>query len=491
MVLKKMMFDKIITNAKSFFLDNRSTRQTIIKNTFWLTVSQLFTRLCSLLVIIWPARYFGPQIYGEFSFAFNFVAFFGIFLDFGLSNILIRGVSRDKSKTTEYIDNVIFLKMILSGIVFLAVMASIYFVKNDPLTVSLVFFLLIYSIISSFAGFLQSIFAANEKMQYMAFCGFLGDLVLLFFIFFFISGGFPIISMSYAYVIAALLEFLLSFVIIWHFFSKFFIKIKKNICLEIMADVWPFGVSSFFTAIYFYFSVILLGVLKSSEYVGWYNIAFKTAFFVTAISGIVFTSFFPSISRFFKENMDHFKHSYLNYASLMYLIAIPVAFGGVTVAPYLIPFLYKYSYFEAIIPFSILSVAACLDMINSVYMACLLSCDKQKDLLLSTLWAAIYNVISGVILVLFYGAIGAAWAVLTTEIILMCFLFYKFSKVASIRFFEILKIPLISSIIMVFAIIGLEKINIYNPIYLVFFAVVIYFLSYFLMYKFFNKSTSI
>jgi O-antigen/teichoic acid export membrane protein len=469
------MINIVFLNVKSFLFENKGLKQTIFKNVFWLTVSQLFTRICSLLVIILPARHYGPEIYGKFGFAFSFVAFFSIFLDFGLSNLMIRGVSRDKSRSIEYIDNIIFLKMILSFLVSLIVIFLIYFVKNDVETINIVYFLLAYIVISSFAGFFQSVFAANEKMQYMTLCGFIGDIVLLFFVYFFIISKFSIVSLSQAYFFSALLELVLTLMIIWRLFSRFLLKINTKTCLKIAKEALPFGLGAFFTAIYLYFNIIVLGIIYSSEHVGWYSIAFRTAFFITAISGIIFTSFFPAISRFFKEDIQKFKDSYFKYAFIMYAQAIPVAFGGVVVASYLISFLYKYSYSVAIVPFQILAVSACFDMMNSVYMGCLLACDRQKDFLISTFLAAMFNIILVLIIVPSSGVMGAAIALLLTEILLFILLTFRFKKVINLRLFEIITVPLISAFIMFLFILILEKIKIYNPIILILTGSVVYF----------------
>ena len=115
---------------------------------------------------------------------------------------------------------------------------------------------------------------------------------LLFFVCVFILNKSSILTISYAYIISATAEGLLAIIVVWRYFSKFFLKLNFEICKEILINVWPFGLITISTTIYYYFNSVILGILRSNEEVGWYNAAFKTAFFITAVTGVLFYSFF-------------------------------------------------------------------------------------------------------------------------------------------------------------------------------------------------------
>jgi len=84
------MFQKI----KSWLLENRNFRQTIMKNTFWLTVSNVLGRVIKAVLIIFAARILGVASYGIFSYALSLAAFFTIFSDIGLGPILTKKTAK-------------------------------------------------------------------------------------------------------------------------------------------------------------------------------------------------------------------------------------------------------------------------------------------------------------------------------------------------------------------------------------------------------------
>ena len=86
-----------------------------------------------------------------------------VFIDFGMGSLLMREVARDKSKTSQYIDNMVMLKLILSIIILPIIVILIHFVKNDSETIRLVYFLGVYIFINSFVGFFELIFMGREK----------------------------------------------------------------------------------------------------------------------------------------------------------------------------------------------------------------------------------------------------------------------------------------------------------------------------------------
>src|SRR5512141_48381 len=83
----------MLQKLKSFLFENTSARQTVAKNTFWLTVSNFGGRLLKAAVIIYAARVLGTEGYGVFSYAITLAGFFTLFMDPGINNILMRDAS--------------------------------------------------------------------------------------------------------------------------------------------------------------------------------------------------------------------------------------------------------------------------------------------------------------------------------------------------------------------------------------------------------------
>src|SRR6185295_2625868 len=94
---------------KSFLFKNTSTRQTVAKNTFWLTVSNFGGRLIKSVIVIYAARVLGAANYGVFSYAITLAGFLTLFMDPGVNGILMRDAAKADEEEQRTIFNTIFL----------------------------------------------------------------------------------------------------------------------------------------------------------------------------------------------------------------------------------------------------------------------------------------------------------------------------------------------------------------------------------------------
>jgi len=437
-----------IKNIKTLLFENIGIKQTIFKNTLWLSIAEISTRLIGFFIVIWLARHFGPGTYGKFAFALSFVALFAVFTDFGFTTLIVREIARDKFKTPQYIDNIIMMKVIL-GLITLGLIAFlIQFLGKEPEVLKLVYFLGIYIVINSFAGFFQSVFRANEKMQYEAACRIIQSLAVLGLVTFFIFKGESILGISYAFIGGALIGVLFSLIFVWRYFSKFFFKIDFKICKEIFSQVWPFGLIIIAISIYYYMGSVILGIMKSNEEVGWYNTAHGLALLTQVFGGIISTSFFPQLSQKYKESSESLKVVANKFAEMMNIFAWPIALGGTLLASQIIIFLYGKDYLPGTLAFQILIWTIAITYMSSVYGSTLQAADRQKLLLLGVGGGAILNIILNFLLIPYYSLNGAAAATLLTEIAIMIYVYIQANKLIRIRLSPHIVIPLCSSVVM-------------------------------------------
>lgn len=414
-------------DVKSLLFDNKSVKQTILKNTFWLAVAEVVQRWIGLLIVIWLARHFGPAIYGQWAFALSFVLLFSVFVDFGFGTLTVREIARDKSKTTQYFDNIVAMKLILGLITLGLIALVIQFLGKEPAVVKLVYFLGMYVVINSFATFFHSIFRANEKMQYETACRGIQSLSLLGLVAFFILTESSILTISYGYIGAALIGTFISLGAIWRYFSKFFLRIDFKICKEILKEAWPFALSGLIVAIYLKFGIILLSLMKTDQVVGWYSAAFNLVLPLTILPNLFMFSVYPKLSVFYKESTSRFIEIYkrsLKYVFLFGFILFSLLF---VFSKLIILILYGPSYYEAIIPFIILLLVGFLSFMSCVFLYTLNAMNKQIIYTKVTAVCLVINIILCFILISKYSYIGLSIAAATTEFLetSLLFLFTK------------------------------------------------------------------
>ena len=145
-------------------LKKMSNKRILIKNTFWLSAIEFFSKALMFVVIVGLVRYWGASEFGAFNLSFAYVALFMILADFGLSTIAIREIAKHKELSEKYLGNLIGLKLFLSLIIGLSFTISFLFV-NKPVSVQLLIITLIYLLIQNFQGIFVVVFQAWEKME--------------------------------------------------------------------------------------------------------------------------------------------------------------------------------------------------------------------------------------------------------------------------------------------------------------------------------------
>lgn len=420
----------IISNPGAFFLENLGVKQTIFKNTFWLAVAEGISRFLKLILIIYVARIFGATGYGKFTFALAFVSLFAVFSDFGLSSITTRELAREKEREKEF-SAILSLKILLSlGTLILMLVGSLC-ITPDPIIQKVIWILGIYILFNSFSEIVYAFLRARQRMEYESWTKILQS-ILVTGAGFFVILNFPSVqNLSYSYLFASLLA--LIFILIFFHFKVLPLKIsfEKSIWQKFLAMSWPLGFTAVFATIYNSIDSVMMGYLGQITQTGWYNAAHKIIGVTLIPAALISTSFFPVLSKFFKESREKLQRTWNYFMESMIFLAIPIMIGGITLAPKIINWIYDPSYFpsgkETILAFQILIVMAGIAFLQSPFSQVLVVSNQQKKLFWITLFGAIINVILNLILIPKYSLYGAAATTVVT-ILLIFFLLFKFTS---------------------------------------------------------------
>jgi len=421
-------------NFKSLLLENRGVKRTIFKNTFWLAAAEVAQKGVGFLIVIWLARHFGPSIYGQWAFALNLAVLFSVLANFGFSALTIREVARDKSKTAQYINNIVAMKLILGLVALGLIVLVMQFLGKEPKLVNLACFLGIYTVINSFATFFQSIFRANEKMQYETICRGIQNISLLGLVFLFILNKGSIIAITYAYISAALIGTLFSLIFIWRYFSKFFLKVDLKLCKQILKKAWPFVLSATAVIVYYRIDTVMLGVFKESEAVGYYNAAYNIILLIITGISLLVMAIFPILSNFYKNSFKSFKTNVDLFFKLIFLFSFPLIIFVFLFSKPIIKIIYGDEFLEfspLILQILIWSV---LILYNYAIFAIGLSAsDKQKVYLKGVMYGAIFNAFANLMVIPKYSYYGAATTTVLTEILVGSYMSYQFLNLNKMR----------------------------------------------------------
>src|SRR4030042_361722 len=151
-------------DIKTILFENVTIKQTILKNTFWLAIAGGADRLLTFFLFVYVARILGPLEYGKFAFAMSFIAFFSIFSDLGLVQIITRELSRQKETEKEY-PSLLSLKFILVLGTIVAIFIGSFFITSDSIIRKIIWVLSGYVIIGGFAKIIYGFFQERQRME--------------------------------------------------------------------------------------------------------------------------------------------------------------------------------------------------------------------------------------------------------------------------------------------------------------------------------------
>lgn len=450
-------------DIKAILFDNKTVKQTIFKNTVWITLSLGISRFLGLVLIIYVARILGATEYGKFAFAMAFVSLFVIFSDFGLPRIVTREFSGDKEKEKEF-SSVLSLKIFLSlGALFLILISS-FFVIDDPGTRKVIWVLALFSLINGFSEIVFAFFRARQHMEYESWANILKALVVTA-IGFFVILNFPSVkNLSYGYLFSAFVG--LSFILIFFHFKvcHLTISFEKGIWQRFLAISWPLALTGLFGTIYTYIDSVMMGYWGQITETGWYNASYRIAIITTVPMGIIALTFFPVLSKLFKESREKLQNIWNYQMELMMVLALPLVIGGYVLAPKIINSIYGQSFSPSVLAFQILIIMVGIIFLSRPFEQVLIVSNQQKKIFWATFFGALINIILNLILIPKFSLYGAAIATVITFFIMLFSFFYLTFKFTPIRplnlklFFGFI-IAGFSSIVMYFAI---SRPQIYN-----------------------------
>ena len=202
---------------------------------------------------------------------------------------------------------------------------------------------------------------------------------------------------------------------------------NKNVWRNVLSMSWPLALAGIFGTIYGQTDSVMMGYWGEITQTGWYNAAYKIVGVTLIPAGLIGTSFYPVLSRFFKESKEKLQNAWDYYMESMVFLGVPIVVGGIALAPRIIDWIYDPSYSPSIFAFQILIIMAGISFLCQPLSQALVVSNQQKNLFWITLSGAIVNVILNLILIPKYSLYGAAATTVVT-FLLIFFLFFRFAS---------------------------------------------------------------
>ena len=453
-----------------------NTIQTVAKNTGSLALMNIMSLGLGMVLSVFLARNFGDVAFGKYSFAIALTSFLATFIDFGLNQLIIREVSREKILSEKYVNNAMFIKIILSVFSFALIILIINLSNYPDDTRMIIYILGIATIFTSFGQLFRAIFHAFEKMEYNSIITIIERMVVTIIGLCLMILGYSLVQMVLAYVIGGILDVIISLIITSKKFLKPHLEFDYTFCKRVMKSAIPFGINSIFIVIFVRISTIMLSSIAGDAAVGWYNAAVTLVLALSFIPSIILSAIFPLLSRSYITSAKSHNEIYIKIFRYLFIIAFPIGVGTTVLADKLILQIYGMQFTSSIIALQILIWWHVIGSVNWLLGTVLQSINKQKIFTISTALCAIINVICNLIIIPKMGYVGACISTIITEGILLILLMHFISEyLAKISTTHIIKMPIFAGLIMALSIFFIKEYL--NIMIVILIAGIVYFVS--------------
>jgi O-antigen/teichoic acid export membrane protein len=391
----------------------------IAKNTVFVTLGNIALKLLNFLFTVYIVRSLGDERFGQYSIVLAFVAIFQIFAELGVSQYVRREIARDKSKTEEYVWNLMTIRVVLALIGIGAITSIAYVVGYAPELILGIFIYTFGFLLSAIDMPLDTVLWANERMDYITLMNVLAQVVFITFGALFLFAGLSFIWLIIASLLSIIPRITVSILAIRkHGLLKLTFPIKPKLWLPLIRAGIPFGLISLALTIDYSVDTLMLERFVPDSEVGWYNVAYRLS-----LSLIIFFSGFsvamvPSLSRAYVEDHKAVERWYYRSVKFIILTSLPLAVGGMLVSYPLIVFLFTEEFLPSALALRILIWDVPFVMFASFCGNISTVVKEEKSAARIYIISAIANVFLNLIAIPRFGFLGAAATTVATDVII-------------------------------------------------------------------------
>ena len=384
-----------------------------LKSTLLISLVKFSSAILSYLFLILVTRKFGAEESGIFFLAFTILTFLSVVSRFGLDNTILKNVSIffeiKENKNINYIlSKIIILIIILNVIIILFlslnvdILQLIFKKKNiEQILIIILPVALFVNLNFIFSNYFQAI---NKKLTSLFCLNFFSNVLIIFFL----------IVKKFDSIFEFSLFFLLSNIISLFISLSLFFFYKKNRIifkipsLKLIKDSSSYYFYILISQLNLWLGTLVVGFFETSENIAYYSAAHRSSLILililSSINIITANKFANLIS-----NGDRIKLSQLVYAStiISLLISFPVIILFLFFSEYIMGF-FGHDFIKSAIILKIITVGQIFNILTGPVGNILSMSHYQNDLRNVGIISFIFSVLSSIILVKYYGIIGAA-----------------------------------------------------------------------------------
>ncbi len=370
-----------------------------------------------LILFVVAGRVLGEVEFGKFSFALALGTIFETLMDFGLHQVTIREVARDRSRAASVLHHTLGIKLLWTagGLAALLITATLLRREWD---VRLACYLIGGALVArSFMFTIRGVLQGLERFGWDSLVV-LGDRGLLL-----ILGvgalwaGWGLLGLSAAFVVARGGALVLGAWLTQAQLGGVGVKYDRDIWRELQKSAIPFGLFLVVLNLYAYIDSVMLGVMKGDVETGIYGAAYKVYEGVGYLPGVIASVLTPRLSSLFVTDRVAHRRLVLTGLGGSVGLALVVTVAGYVFAEPAMRLLFGAGFVVSAQPFRILCFGLTFVFAIWTLHAMAISANRERLLIRAALVGLVVNVLVNLYAIPSMGASGAALATVVGEFV--------------------------------------------------------------------------
>jgi O-antigen/teichoic acid export membrane protein len=376
------------------------------------TLAQAAGRVVILAVgaasIAVTTRYLGAAGYGRFALALALLQTIGVLADAGLVAVVVRESSRAPARTAELVGNALVMRLVLGAVVVVLAAAASELPSYGPDVRTAV-------LISSS---LAAVFQVRLQLGRAALADAAGRVASFAALLAVVAAdlGFAAVVASTAVGAAVTLALTARFV---RRVIRPRLAADRTVWRELAVAALPLGLTLAVAEIYFRADTFILALSRPPAEVGQYSLAYRLYELLALFPALVMASVYPLLSRQFTDSRAAAERTLHATGRAFFTFGIPLAAGGLVIAPELARFAGGDEFVAAADPLRLLLCAATLAYVSGLCGYALIAAGHERSTLWLSLAALAFNLALNVALAPAYGATASAAIALASEALLL------------------------------------------------------------------------
>lgn len=424
------------------------------RNFLSLFISDGMTRIIGLAATVYIARMLAVEGFGLINYGLAFISYALLFANPGLTIIGTREVAK-APHDHRFIEETLGLRLVLAILMFAVFFVGTVVIPGDFTTKRVI---LVYALtLFPFAVLLEFVFQGREEMAYIGAGRIIQYGIYLVVLLFFLKQVTDILIVPLAFVVSYLINAVFLIAVFISKYRSFRFRFSISQWGMILRASVPVGLAIIFNHATISLPPIVLGIFKTNYEVGIFSAGYKIVFALLIVERVFYYVFFPILSKQHKQNPEKLAGSFNFLTRFLFALTIPIAIGGLILAPGIINIVYGQAFLEAINVFRILLVYFMIVPINTIFGYGLIAIDQEKRFFKIITITAILNAVLIVLLGLKFGFYGAAAALLISEFIGIILMHRQLKKFVRFGKLGYMLQPLIATLIMAVVIYILQR----------------------------------